>query len=181
MALTSKLPPYRLASDEKMNQVMVYTANSLLWGDLVVKSIIRVSTWLRTSAVPDWVTLYNAGLLSTNQGANAKPVNFVEMHIPVPQIIAFHLIPPAQDPIDFDPTELNRHMEPVNAIFSSFMVKANLRISANATLKKYIELNREAFSGLYDVEVTSLSLQNFGVVKIPYMIVRQANTIFTAR
>jgi len=181
MALTAKLPPYHLAPDEKMAQVMIYTANSLLWGDLVVKAIIRVSTWLRTSAVPDWVTLYNAGLLSTNQGANAKPINFVEMHVPVPQIIAFHLIPPAQDPIDFDPTELNRRMEPVNAIFSSFMVKGSLRISANATLKKFIELNREAFSALYDLEITSLSLPNFGVVKIPYMLVRQVNTIFTAR
>jgi hypothetical protein len=181
MALTAKLPPYRLAADEKMNQVMVYTANSLLWGDLVVKSIIRVSTWLRTSAVPDWVTLYNASQLNTNQGGNVKPISFAEMHVPVPQIIAFHLIPPAQDPIDFDPTELNRRMEPVNAIYSSFVVKANMRISANASLKKFIELNREPFGALYDAEVTSLSLQNFGVVKIPYILVRQTQTIFTTR
>ena len=181
MALAAKLPSYRLGPDEKMSQVMVYTANSFLLGDLVVKSIIRISTLLRTSAVPDWLTLYNASLLITNQGANAKPFNRTEMHVSVPQISAFHLIPPAQDPVDFDPTELNRRMEPINAIFSSFLVKANMRISANATLKKYIELNREPFAGLYDVEVTSLSLQNFGVVKMPYILVRQVNTIFTAR
>jgi hypothetical protein len=181
MALTAKLPPYRLAPDEKVAQVMVYTDNSLLWGELVVKSIIRVSTWLRTSAIPDWLTLYNANLLVTSQGASSKPVTFTEMHVSVPQIIAFHLMPPAQDPIDFDPTELNRRMEPVNAIFSTFVVKANLRISANATLKKYIELNRETFSGLYDAEISSLTMQNFVLVKIPYILVRQTSTIFTAR
>lgn len=32
MALPAKLPSYRLAPDEKMNQVMIYTANALLWG-----------------------------------------------------------------------------------------------------------------------------------------------------
>ncbi|MGD0003206.1 MAG: hypothetical protein ABSE06_03135 [Anaerolineaceae bacterium] len=181
MALPAKLPPYRLAPDEKMNQVMIYTANSLLWGDLVVKSLIRVSTWLRTSAVADWLTLYNANLLVTNQGAAVKPVSFTEIHVPVTQIIAIHLIPPAQDPIDFDPTELNRRMEPVNAIFGSFMAKANLRISTNATLKKFIELNHEIFTGLYDIEVTSLTLQNFGTVKVPYILLRQATTVFTSR
>jgi hypothetical protein len=181
MALTAKLPLYKLESDEKMCHVMIYTANSLLWGELVVKSIIRVSTWLRTSNVPDWLTLYNSSLLITNQGASARAINFSEMHVSIPQIIAFHLIPPAQDPLDFDPTELNRRMEPVNAIFGSFIVKANMRISANATLKKFIELNREPFAGLYDVEVTSLSLPNFGSVKIPYILVRQAVTVFTAR
>jgi len=181
MALTAKLPPYRLGPDEKMNQVMIYTADSLLWGDLVVKSIIRVSTWLRTSAVPDWLTLYNASLLITNQGVNAKAVNFTEMHVPVAQINAIHLIPPAQDPIDYDPTEINRRMEPVNAVFGSFVVKGNLRISTNATLKKFIELTHESFTAVYDDEVTSLTLQNFGSVKIPYILVRQAATIFTAR
>ena len=181
MALTAKLPPYRLAPDEKMNQVMIYTANALLWGDLVVKSIIRVSTWLRTNAVSDWLTLYNANLLITNQGAAVKPVSFNEMHIPVTQINAIHLIPPAQDPFDFDPTELNRRMEPVNAIFGSFMAKANLRIATTATLKKYIELNHETFTGLYDVEVTSLTLPNFGSVKLPYILLRQVTTVFTAR
>ncbi len=181
MALTEQLSPFTLASDEKVAQVMIYTRDSLLWGDLVVKSIIRVSTWLRTSAIPDWLTLYNARLLIINQGANVKPVSFTEMHVSVPQIIAFHLIPPAQDPLDFDPTELNRRMEPVNAIFGSFMVKACMRMSANATLGKFIELNRETFTGLYDVEITSLALANFGPVKLPYILVRQAATVFTAR
>jgi len=180
MALPAKLPSYRLAPDEKMNQVMIYTANALLWGDLVVKSIIRVSTWLRMSDVSDWLTLYNANLLITNQAA-AKPVNFTEIHLPVTQINAIHLIPPAQDPIDFDPTELNRRMEPVNAIIGSFLVKGNLRISTNATLKKFIELTHETFTSLYDVEVTSLTLQNLGSVKVPYILVRQATVVFTAR
>ena len=181
MALNAPLPPYRLESDEKMAQVMIYTANSLLWGDLVVKSIIRVSTWLRTNATPDWLTIYNAGLLITNQGTNARPANFIELHVPVTQVFAFHLMPPAQDPLDFDPTELNRRMEPVNAIISSFVVKGNMRISANATLKKFIEVTHENFTGLYDAEISSLTLQNFGPIKLPYVLVRQAATIFTTR
>ena len=55
-----KQPLYTLGEYDKVAQVMVYTASSMYWGEVVVKSAVRVSTWLRTNTAPDWICLYNA-------------------------------------------------------------------------------------------------------------------------
>ncbi len=50
-------PP--LGVDEKVSQVMAYTDSFLYWGEVITKTVIRVSTWLRTNTAPDYVSLYN--------------------------------------------------------------------------------------------------------------------------
>lgn len=173
-------PPYTLGPDDKVAPVMIYTATSLYWGDAIVKSVIRVSTWLRTNAVPDRICLYNAkGIITTIH--NAHPTSYTELHIAVSQIYAFHLMPPAKDPVDFDPTEPNRKMEPINALFGTFSVKGNLRLSAVTNLQKYLEVARETFTSIYDVEITNLALPSMGVISIPFMLVRQEPSVFTHR
>ena len=179
--MNDKPAAYTLAEDEKVVQVMIYTLNSLFWGEVVVKSVIRVSTWLRTNTFPDWIPLSNAGSIVTTSGTAPHTFTYTELFVPVPQIIAFHLLPPASDPIDFDPTEPNRRMEPVNAILGSFQVKGNLRIAASSSLKRYLEVTRENYTSLYDAEITNLVLPAFGPVKVPYILIRQGAAVFTAR
>jgi hypothetical protein len=174
-------PAYTPGSDEKSAQVMIYTTSSLFWGDVVVKSMIRISTWLRTNAAPDRITLYNAkGIVTTTQG-NLRPAAYIEINIPVPQVLAFHLVPPAKDPLDYDPTEPNRRMDPINALFSTFQAKGSLRLSTNADLKKYLEVTREAYTALYDAEITNLIIPSLGPITVPYVLVRQEAAVFTRR
>ena len=116
-----------VGSDEKVAQIMAYTTNSLIWGDVVVKEMIRVSTWLRTNAAPDRFPIYNARVLVTTSAAAAKPAVFSELNISVPTVLAFHLAPPGKDPADYDPTEPNRKMDDVSAIVSTFLFKGKLR------------------------------------------------------
>ncbi len=172
---------FALAADEKSAQVMIYTMNSLFWGAVVVKAIIRVSTWLRTNSVPDWITLYNAGSIITTSGTAPRTMNFTEVDVPVQQIIAYHLLPPAADPLDYDATEPNRRMEPINVLIGTFQVKGMLRINASASLKRHLEVTREAYTPIYDAEVTNLILTAFGPVKVPYILIRQAAAVFTTR
>ncbi len=179
--MNDKPAAYTLAEDEKTVQVMIYTLTSLYWGEVVVKSIIRVSTWLRTNTVPDWIPLYNAGSIVTTSGTAPRTNNFTELFVPVPQIIAFHMLPPAADPLDFDPTEPNRRMEPVNALVGTFQVKGSLRITASSSLKRYVEVTRESYTSLYDAEITNLVLPAFGPIKVPYILIRQGAAIFTTR
>jgi len=181
MVTTDKAAPANLAPDEKIAQVMLYTDNALYWGDVVVKSIIRVSTWLRTNTIPDRIAIHNAKTILTSSGANPKPTSYNELLVAVTQIRAFHLMPPAKDPIDFDATEPNRKMEPVNALVGSFLVKGNLRISTSSSLNKFLEITRENFTALYDAEVTNLLIPSFGPLSIPYILVRQETTVFTTR
>ncbi len=179
--MNDKPPVYTLAEDEKSAHVMIYTMSSLFWGETVVKAVIRVSTWLKTNAVPDWIPLYNAGSIVTSSGTAPRTINFTEMAVPVTQIIAFHLLPPAADPLDYDESEPNRRMEPVNALIGTFQVKGSLRINASAALRRYLEVTRENFTPVYDAEITNLILPAFGPLKVPYLLIRQAAAIFTTR
>ncbi len=168
-----------VGSDEKVAQIMAYTTNSLIWGDVVVKEMIRVSTWLRTNAAPDRFPIYNARVLVTTSAAAAKPAVFSELNISVPTVLAFHLAPPGKDPADYDPTEPNRKMDDVSAIVSTFLFKGKLRLSTSLDLRRHLEVTHESFTSLYDVEVTSLTIANFGPIVTPYVLVRQESTIFS--
>ncbi len=181
MATATQPVTHHVGPDEKAVQVMAYTASSLFWGEVVVKDMIRVSTWLRTNAAPDRITIYNAKSLVTLSPNAVRPASYPEVNIPVPQILAFHIAPPGKDPIDYDPTEPNRQMLPVNALFSTFIVKGSLRLSTNADLKKYLEVTHEAYTALYDAEITNMLIPNFGPVVVPYVQVRQELTTFTLR
>ncbi|MEJ5314549.1 MULTISPECIES: hypothetical protein [Anaerolinea] len=167
-------------TDEKISHVMAYTLSGIYWGELITKTIIRVSTWLRTNAVPDRITLYNAkGMITT--GGQVSPTSYAELHIPLSQIQAFHLIPPEQDPIDYDPTEPNRKMEPVLVLLGSFQFKGFLRLSTTSNVKKFLEVTHELYTPVYDAEITNLLLPNLGNIRVPYVLVRQETAIFARR
>lgn len=181
MATQQQQPTYTLGADEKAVKVMVYTTTSLYWGEVVVKELIRVNTWLRTNAAPDRITLYNAHGIVTTSPTNAKPCMYPELNIAVPQIIAFHIMPPGKEPVDYDPSEPNRRMEPVSALLSTFQVKGFLRLSTNADLKRYLEVTRETFTALYDAEITNQVVPNLGPINTAYILVRQETTSFAKR
>jgi hypothetical protein len=180
MAENESKPLYNLGPDDKLAQVMIYTTTSLYWGDIIVKQLVRVSTWLKTNTAPDRICMHNAhGLLTTS--SSPKSTTYSELHVATSQIIAYHLIPPAKDPIDYDPTEPNRHLEPVNALVGSFLIKAHLRISDRANLAKFLEVARENYTSLYDCEIINLALPTMGAMTVPYILVRQEQTVFANR
>jgi len=181
MLNASQSPAYPISADEKIAQVMIYTPSMLYWGDIIVKQMIRVSTWLRTNTVPDRICLLNAKGLVTTAGSSVRPVNYPELHVSVTQIQAFHLIPPAKDPPDYDQTEPNRKMEAVNSLVGSFVIKGLIRISANVDLKKYLEVTRESFTAIYDAEISNLLIPSMGIITVPFVLVRQETAVFTIR
>lgn len=179
MSQNTSTPPYTLASDEKTAQVMAYTYNNLYWGEVVVKERIRVSTWLRTNSAPERLTIYNAKVMNVISATQARPLAYKELNLAVPQILAFHMMPPARDPLDYDSTEPNRKMEPVSVIVSSFRVDANLRLSSQSSLSKYLEVNRENFTGLYDAKISNMVISSMGIISVPFLLVRQETAVFT--
>lgn len=172
---------YSLTPDEKTAQVMIYTTSSMYWGDIIVKNLIRVSTWLRTNTVPDRICLLNAKALVTTASTSIRPASFPELYVAVTQIQALHLIPPAKDPPDYDPTEPNRKMEPVNALIGSFLVKGFVRISGNGNLKKFLEVTREPYTAIYDAEISNYVNPSMGAIAVPFVLIRQETAVFTVR
>lgn len=174
-------PPYTLGPDEKSTGVMIYTATGVSWGEVLVKNQIRVSTWLRTNAAPEIICLYNAKTLFVSGGGSAKVLAFREQHISANQVLAYHLIPPAREPIDYDPTEPNRRMDPVSVLIGQFRLDGSVRVASRTTLATHLEISRETYSPLYDVEVTCPILPSLKPVRVFYALVRHQSAAFGVR
>lgn len=170
-------PPYTLGPEDKVVQVMAYTASTLYWGEIVVKNLIRVNTWLRTNNAPEWVCIYNAHALMTSS-SQPKPIRFREVEVATAQINVFHMIPPAKEPLDYDPSEPNRTMQPVTILTSNFNVDGHLRLATTSSVSKFLEVARETFTSVYDAQICSPIIQSFGKITVPFVLVRQEKGVF---
>src|ERR1700690_1725400 len=113
---------YNLGPNEKTSTVVFYSHMAFVRGDVVTKENVRVSIWLRTQGVPNYIHLLKTQILLFG-GAPPKSIAYNELYFPVSQIIAFHLAPPAADPLDYEPNEANRTMADVNLMLGTFTVR----------------------------------------------------------
>jgi hypothetical protein len=158
-----------LSTDEKSTLVMAYTQNMLIRGELVTRQGIRVSTWLRTQGVPDYIHLFKPTVLHFGSGV-VKAMTYAEVYVPVTTLIAFHLVPPATDGLDYASDEANRIMVPITALPGTFQFKGYFRISAKATLSTSIELAHSDWSSIYDVDVTNPSMPQMQPIHVPLIL-----------
>ncbi|MBI2332558.1 MAG: hypothetical protein HYU84_10440 [Chloroflexi bacterium] len=159
-----------LLPDEKASTVFVYTESMLIRGDLILRENMRVSIWLRTQGVPNFLHLNNVQMI---QLAGSPPKNFTknEAFIPTPEIIGFHLAPPAHDPLDYDASESNRKMEPVHLLAGSFELTAKLRVSTSADFAASLDVMNASWMSLYEAEITNPHLPQLKVT-VPMLLVR---------
>lgn len=171
---------YILANDEKSTPIMIYTANAFIKGDVISKEPIRISTWLRTPMAPEYFRLLNANVLMISTPGSMRSLSFNEYFIPVSQIIAYHLVPPHEDPLDFDETETNRKMEPVVVMVGSFIFKGCLRMSDQINLGTHLDVAHEPYYSLYDNEVSNPGMPKMGILRIPLIILRSDLVTFAS-
>jgi len=170
---------YQLQEGEKATAVMLYTEDQLVWGDLITMQAVRVSTWLRTPAIPQYMNILNAhAILFTGKEA-LRPQSFTELFIPTSKIIAFHIKPPQHDPLDYDPNEPMRKMEPVVALVGAFHFRGFIRMSTQTNLNRYLDVMKETFTTMYDIEITQPNLPAMGVVRTPYTLLRGDSVWFS--
>ncbi len=168
---------YTLAPDEKATLVMAYTQNMLVRGEVVTKQGVRVSTWLRTDAAPEYVHLLRAQVINFC-GPQVKPFSAPELFLPTERISAFHIVPPTQDTIDYDESEKNRVWEPVTVLLGAFVIKAKARISAQTGFGVSLVTSRVVWMSLYDASISSPVLAQMGVLRVPLLIVRPNQVSF---
>ena len=163
--------------DEKTSTVMIYSGNAFIHGDLVTKENVRVSIWLRTQGVPNYIHLLKAQVLLL-YGTPPKSVAYNELFFPAAEIIAFHLAPPVVDPLDYDPRESNRIMTEVNLLLGTFMVKGRLRISTHTDFATSIEVGRATWLSVYDADITNPFVSQMSPIHVPMMLVRPEEVCF---
>lgn len=162
---------YQLEQGDKATDITAYTVQAMIRGDLVTREAIRVSTWLRTPGLPDYASMYNAKVLRAVGTGEAQFLEFDEFHTPVAPIIALHMTPPNEDPIEHDPSEQNRKMVPITAIAGPFRFDGSWRMPQHLTVSKQMALLRDPFISLYDVTVVS-ALEPERETKVAMVVMR---------
>ena len=179
MTTVEKPKSYTLEFEEKATPVLIYMQDSMAWGEVVTKELVRVSTWLRTPKAPNYICLYDSHLLYAN--SNVPPIAFKELNIPAGNVAAIHMIPPLHDPVDYDLNEPNRKLEPVTAMIGPFQLNGSVRMSTHANLRKFLELMTEKYSSLYEVEISQPMRPNIKPLRVPYVLIRREFTLFSTR
>lgn len=172
---------YTLGEDEKATPVMIYTDSSLLVGEVVTKKVIRVSTWMRTPMVPQYIALYTAQIIDLSSGTTPKSQSFGEIFLPSHRVVAFHMRPPESDPMDYDPDEPMRRMEPITAIIGAFRFDGSVRMSTQTNLESYLDVIKETFTSIYDIQVTSPNIPALKPFNIPFALLRRDRVLFAPR
>lgn len=158
-----------LAADEKTATVMVYTQNMLVRGEVVTKENVRVSIWLRTQGVPNYIHVIKPQVIMFGS-VPPKSLAMEEIFIPTSLAIGFHLAPPAQDPPDYDATELNRIMQPIELLLGSFIMRAKIRISSQTDVATSLDVMRVAWASVYEADVSNPNLPQFSM-HVPMLVV----------
>ncbi len=168
---------YVLRPDEKTTPVMLYTHDTVVRGEAVSKQNIRVNIWLRTDGAPKYMHLLKPQVIVFG-GAPVRPLTFAEIFFPTSQLIAFHTLPPTDEPLDYDPDEANRVMQEVEVVVGTFVVKGKIRISAQTELATSLEVARVSWMSVYEAEIANPYLPQMPPLRAPMMLVNPERVAF---
>jgi len=169
---------YILRPDEKTTPVMLYSQHSVVRGEAVVKqSVIRVSIWLRTDGAPRYIHVLKPQVLVFG-GSPVKALSYSEIYFPTSEIIAFHTLPPIDEPVDYDSEEANRKMEVVELLVGTFVMKGNIRISTQTEVDNTLESARVTWMSVYDVWISNPYLPQMPALQVPMMLVNPTHIAF---
>jgi hypothetical protein len=157
---------------------MLYTQESVVRGEVVTKeSVHRVSIWLRTEGAPKYMHLLKPQVLVFG-GSPVKPLHFSEIYFPTSQVIAFHILPPSSEALDYDENEANRMMQPVEVLVGTFLMKGRIRISTQTEVATSLEVARISWMSLYEVVITNPYLPQMPPMHIPMLLVNPTHVAF---
>jgi hypothetical protein len=169
---------YILRPDEKSTTVMLYTKESVVRGDIVTKeSIHRINIWLRTDGVPKYMHLLKAQVVMFG-GGPSRTLSYPEIFFPTGELIAFHTLPPTEEPLDYDPAEPNRMMTPVDLLVGTFVMKGKIRISTQTEVGVSLEVARVSWMSLYDAVITNPYLPQMPPLSVPMLLVNPSHIAF---
>lgn len=169
---------YILRPDEKTTPVMLYSQHGVVRGEAVVKqSVIRVSIWLRTDGAPKYIHVLKPQVLVFG-GNPVKALSYSEIYFPTSEIIAFHTLPPTDEPVDYDSEEANRKMEVVELLVGTFVMKGKIRISTQTEVDNSLESARVTWMSVYDVWISNPYLPQMPALQVPMMLVNPTHIAF---
>lgn len=137
--------PYTLEPGEKATQVMIGTADALLWGDLITKEQVQMGAFLNTLA-EDFVPLHAAKLLFLTPRQQTPPIERPIAYVKQEEILFFFTIG-AGEAVPGE-TEVRRH-EPVEVIVGSFQIEGTILKSPIATMLNLLLVSKDTYMHFY--------------------------------
>lgn len=169
---------YTISADEKTTPVMLYTQNTLVRGEVVTKqNVHRVNIWLRTDGAPKYMHILKPQVLVFG-GTPVRPLSYAEIYFPTSQLIGFHILPPADEPLDYEPNEANRMMQPADVLVGAFVMKGKIRISTQTDIGSSLEVARVSWMSLYDAEITNPYLPQMPALHVPMVLLNPTHVAF---
>jgi hypothetical protein len=169
---------YVLRPDEKTAPVMLYAKNSVIRGEAVVKqNTPRVNIWLRTDGAPRYMHILKPQVLVFG-GNPPKALSYSEIYFPTSEAIAFHPLPPLEEPLDYDPSEADREMDVVELLVGTFVMKGKIRISTHMEVATTLESARVSWMSVYDVWISNSYLPQMPALQVPMVLINPSHVAF---
>lgn len=165
-----------LGPEDKATPLMLYTSYGMVRAEVVTKQSVRVSIWLRSDNAPRYLHLIKVHVVLVD-GSAIKTYSYSDVFLPAETVLAYHLLPPASEPMDYDDTEANRRMQPATALLNGFQFRGNLRISTQSDLGTTIEMAHSSWLSFYDVEISNTYLPQLAI-RAPMMLVNPSRVGF---
>jgi hypothetical protein len=157
---------------------MLYTQNSLVRGEVVTRqNVPRVNLWLRTDGAPRYLHILKPQVLVFG-GSPVKAISYSEIYFPTSQAIAFHTLPPTEEPLDYDPNEENRTMEVVDVLVGTFVMKGKIRISTQMEVDHTLEAAGVSWMSVYEAWITNPYLPQMPALQVPMVLVNPSHVAF---
>lgn len=171
-------PLANLSEEDRATAIMVHTANSLSWGKMITKKAILAERYLIGATVPDFISIYSAQTIALSGAQISKPTKYNELHVPYDAISAFHLMPPAEATLDYDPSEPNRLMIPFTAHTGTFHFNAKIRVGSQTTIQTMLGVTKSDFISIYDVEICHPSNPNMKPMNVNFAMIRRTAVLY---
>jgi hypothetical protein len=169
---------YILRPDEMTSFVMLYTTQSVVRGEAVIKkNVPRINIWLRTDGAPRYIHVLKAQVLIFG-GSPVKALSYPELYFPTSEIIAFHTLPPTEEPLDYDPEEADRRMQELDLLVGTFVMKGKIRVSTHTEVDTTLESARLSWMSVYEVSITNPNLPQMPELQVPMVLVNPAHIAF---
>jgi hypothetical protein len=169
---------YILRPDEKTSLLMLYTMHSVVRGEAVIKqNVPRVNIWLRTDGAPRYIHILKPNVLVFG-GSPVKALSYPELYFPTSEVIAFHTLPPVEEPLDYDPAEADRRMEVVDLLVGTFVMSGKIRTSTHTEVDTTLESARVSWMSVYEVSITNPYLPQMPALQVPMVLVNPSHVAF---
>lgn len=174
------IPPNLIGPDDKTIPVMIYSPQRIIWGNIISRKTIRVSTWLKTEMAPNFLTITDAQIMLYGAGQSIGKITLPLIHVQKEQIIAYHILPPGDESPYYDNAP-NRKMEPVTIIAGIFRFDGSLRMAEQSDLFTYLNVQKGHFLSIYDVTMTCPLLPSLTGIRIPFAMINQTWALIAAK